>query len=208
MARSGKLRCQRQRWRSPLGHRKAYTNKSRKVTAISDERAAFSLVDRSRIAFIVHHHEMNSLFMQDARPRQRLRDRRSAKREAVAFGRSRFSRSLIRSRGVGFDQLLLLEPSKKADVFMRVYQPGWLGSRRLRQWHALCSAADDGRTRPFQSRDRDKGWRSGWRRPAFAATASIWDSPGLSWNEIPAQQSNGHACISTSRPGRFRARRP
>ncbi len=47
-------------------------------------------------------------------------DQRSGK---LSLSAEQIRRIADRRRGVGFDQLLLLEPSQQADVFMRVYNP-------------------------------------------------------------------------------------
>ncbi|MEL6962189.1 MAG: diaminopimelate epimerase [Pseudomonadota bacterium] len=93
-----------------------------------------------------------------------------------------------RRRGVGFDQLLLLEPSRNANVFMRVYNPD--GSE--------AGACGNG-TRCVARLMMEE---QGLSRVAIETTAGILETvpglrgytvtmgrPGLGWDEIPLARS-------------------
>ena len=58
---------------------------------------------------------------QDERARQRLRRARRAARARLRSGLTRCAPSPTATTGIGCDQLIALEPSRKADVFMRIW---------------------------------------------------------------------------------------
>ncbi|MGI9419682.1 MAG: diaminopimelate epimerase [Geminicoccaceae bacterium] len=89
-----------------------------------------------------------------------------------------------RRRGVGFDQLLLLEPSERADVFMRVYNPdgseaGACGNgtrcvaRLMMEEHGLRQVAIETRAGVLEASVELRGYSVKMGRP------------GLGWDEIP-----------------------
>jgi len=89
-----------------------------------------------------------------------------------------------RRRGVGFDQLLLIEPSKEADVFMRVYNPdgsesGACGNgtrcvaRLIMEEEAKSRVLIETRAGILEA------------SPGLRGYAVKMGRPGLSWDEIP-----------------------
>ena len=89
-----------------------------------------------------------------------------------------------RRRGVGFDQLLLIEPSKQADLFMRVYNPdgseaGACGNgtrcvaRLMMEEHGLDRVAIETRAGVLQA------------SPGLRGYTVKMGKPGLGWDEIP-----------------------
>ena len=89
-----------------------------------------------------------------------------------------------RRRGVGFDQLLLIEPSDRADLFMRVYNPdgseaGACGNgtrcvaRLMMEEHGMRRVAIETRAGVLEASAGLRG---------YSVTMGI---PGLGWDEIP-----------------------
>jgi diaminopimelate epimerase len=112
-------------------------------------------------------------------------DQRSGK---LSLSAEQIQKIADRRRGVGFDQLLLLEPSKKADVFMRVYNPdgseaGACGNgtrcvaRLMMEEQGLSKVAIETRAGVLMS------------TPGLRGYSVNMGSPGLSWNEIPVNKA-------------------
>jgi diaminopimelate epimerase len=108
-------------------------------------------------------------------------DQRSGK---LSLSAEQIQRIADRRRGVGFDQLLLLEPSNRADVFMRVYNPdgsesGACGNgarcvaRLMMEEMGLSSVLIETRAGLLQSKPGLRGYSVNMGRP------------GLGWDEVP-----------------------
>ncbi len=108
-------------------------------------------------------------------------DQRSGK---LALSAEQIQRIGDRRRGVGFDQLLLIEPSEQADVFMRVYNPdgseaGACGNgtrcvaRLMMEEHGLNRVMIETRAGVLEA------------APGLRGYAVKMGRPGLGWDEIP-----------------------
>lgn len=108
-------------------------------------------------------------------------DQRSGK---LSLSPAQISQIGDRRRGVGFDQLLCLEPSDKADVFMRVFNPdgseaGACGNgtrcvaRLMMEEHGLSHVAIETQAGVLES------------APGLEGYSVDMGRPGQSWDEIP-----------------------
>ncbi len=108
-------------------------------------------------------------------------DQRSGK---LSLSPAQISRIGDRRHGVGFDQLLCLEPSDKADVFMRVFNPdgsesGACGNgtrcvaRLMMEEHGLSRVSIETRAGVLES------------SPGLQGYTVDMGKPGQSWDEIP-----------------------
>ena len=108
-------------------------------------------------------------------------DQRSGK---LSLSPAQISRIADRRRGVGFDQLLCLEPSERAAVFMRVFNPdgseaGACGNgtrcvaRLMMEEHGLSRVVIETRTGLLEVTPGLQGYTVDMGRP------------GLGWDEIP-----------------------
>jgi diaminopimelate epimerase len=108
-------------------------------------------------------------------------DQRSGK---LSLSAAQISRIADRRHGVGFDQLLCLEPSDKADVFMRVFNPdgseaGACGNgtrcvaRLMMERHGLGHVSIETRAGVLKAAPGLQGYTVDMGRP------------GQSWDEIP-----------------------
>lgn len=108
-------------------------------------------------------------------------DQRSGK---LRLNAEQITRIGDRRRGVGFDQLLCLEPSDQADVFMRVFNPdgseaGACGNgtrcvaRLMMEQHGLSRVAIETRAGVLEAKPGIQGYTVDMGRP------------GLGWDEIP-----------------------
>ena len=129
-------------------------------------------------------------------------DRRSGK---LSLSAAQIRRIADRRLGVGCDQLLCLEPSERADVFMRDLQRRRLRGRRLRQRHPGGRAADDGGAGRQPGGDRDRGRRAD-RDRGRAGLQRRHGPAALRLGRDPAGAADGHADRSTSRAARWRGR--
>ena len=108
-------------------------------------------------------------------------DQRSGK---LALSAEQIQQIGDRRRGVGFDQLLLIEPSDQADVFMRVYNPdgseaGACGNgtrcvaRLMMEEHGLNRVMIETRAGVLEA------------APGLRGYTVKMGKPGLGWDEIP-----------------------
>ena len=108
-------------------------------------------------------------------------DQRSGK---LVLSADQMEKIADRRRGVGFDQLLLLEPSDKADVFMRVFNPDGSESeacgngtrcvgRLLMEEHGLSQVAVETTAGVLNVTPKLRGYRVTMGKPRFG------------WDEIP-----------------------
>ena len=108
-------------------------------------------------------------------------DQRSGK---LSLSAEQIQRIADRRRGVGFDQLLLIEPSDAADAFMRVYNPdgseaGACGNgtrcvaRLMMEEHGLSRVTIETRAGILEV------------KPELMGYAVKMGRPGLGWDEIP-----------------------
>ena len=91
-----------------------------------------------------------------------------------------------RKSGVGCDQVIVIEPSQRADAFMRILNADGSEVGRLRQWHALRRGAACSGIWPQRRVDRDR------RRYFCAALCASGGAvtidmgpPRLGWQDIP-----------------------
>ena len=112
-------------------------------------------------------------------------DQRSGK---LSLSPEQISRIGDRRHGVGFDQLLCLEPSDKADVFMRVFNPdgseaGVCGNgtrcvaRLMMEEHGLSHVAIETRAGVLEA------------TPGLLGYTVDMGRPGQSWDEIPLSRA-------------------
>ncbi|MEZ5933491.1 MAG: diaminopimelate epimerase [Alphaproteobacteria bacterium] len=108
-------------------------------------------------------------------------DQRSGK---LVLSAAQIRKIADRRRGVGFDQLLLLQPSDKAHVFMRVYNPdgsesGACGNgtrcvaRLMMEEQGLSSVLIETRAGILEA------------KPGLMGYSVVMGRPGLAWDEIP-----------------------
>ena len=116
------------------------------------------------------------------------------RRAPIALDAATVRRIGDRHRGVGFDQLLLIEPGADADVALALLQRRRQRVGCLRQRHALRGAAAVRRgCRRCRLRWR---WASGGCGPSACPTAGSpwrWASPSCDWRAHPAGRALRHA---------------
>ena len=108
-----------------------------------------------------------------------------ARTHPVALGADEVRRIGDRSRGIGCDQVIVMEPSQKADVFMRIFnadgsEVGACGNAA--RCVALLAAEETGRSKV--SIETSSGLLSAEVKGADRITIDM-GKPRFAWNEIP-----------------------
>ena len=94
-----------------------------------------------------------------------------------------------RKTGIGCDQLIVLEPSRKADVTMRIWNNEGGEVESLRQRHALHRRhpvrREEGDAAPPSTPRAASSWP---RRAATGSSPSTWAHPRFDWQDIPLSE--------------------
>ncbi len=109
-----------------------------------------------------------------------------ARARPIKLGAAEAQRIGDRTKGVGCDQVIVMEPSQKAGRLHAHLQCGRLGGRRLRQCHALHRAHRRRGDRPLRRERRDEGAGCSTANVDGADRITIdMGKPRFAWDEIP-----------------------